>query len=298
MDDRVSFALTALMPARAGLSVVASNVGFVEGDRDQGDRAPGEQPEATGTSAGLPESGLESGLESGPESGPESAPEREEAPDFVAAAFEQLDVAVQLLLGLSVGALAPEQVRAVARGIVRRQATVSAAGLRVLAEIDVRDDVVPRARTGQASVAFQQHALGLDPFVARRESAAAHRLAGRSGELPAMGAGHASRRVHPGHVDVAVRTYRELGARLRGELIPLDRNAPDLADLAGHSEPDAEGEVWLPRMAVVDAQLTAWSTRLSVPTVDALARALVRELNPKAPPGGHEQRFLYMSQDL
>src|SRR3954451_19980823 len=216
------------MPARAGLSVVASNVGFVEGDRDQGDRAPGEQPEATGTSARVPESGLESGLESGPE----SAPEREEAPDFVAAAFEQLDAAVELLLGLSVSALAPEQVRAVARGIVRRQATVSAAGLRVLAEIDVRDDVVPRARTGQASVAFQQHPLGLDPFVARRESAAAHLLAAGSGDLPAMGAAYASGRVHRGHVDVAVRTYRELGARLRGELIPLDRDAPDLADLA------------------------------------------------------------------
>jgi hypothetical protein len=286
------------------LSVVTSSVGFVEGDRDQGKPAPGEQPEATVTPEpeGVPEPVPESEPEASPESGPESAPgspsPEEEPPGFVAAAFAQLDAAVEVLLGMGVTALPPEQVRAVARGIVRRQATVSAAALRVLAEIDGRDDVVPQARSGQASVAFQQHALGLDPFVARRESATAHLLAADRGDLAVMGAAYASGRVHRGHVDVAVRTCRELGARIRDELIPLDRDDPDLADLARHLAPDTEGDIWVRRIAVVDTKLTAWSTRLPVPTVDALARALVRELNPKAPPGGHEQRFLYMSQDL
>ncbi len=48
----------------------------------------------------------------------------------------------------------------------------------------------------------------------------------------------------------------------------------------------------------VDALITQWSLHLSVPEVDALARALVRELNPKQPNGAHEQRFCHMSQDL
>ena len=88
--------------------------------------------------------------------------------------------------------------------------------------MDARDDVVPKARAGQASIAFQQHALGVDHGTARRDSATAQLLDPDTGDLKVIGAAYAAGEVLRGHVDVAVRAHRDLGEKIREELIPVE----------------------------------------------------------------------------
>ena len=139
---------------------------------------------------------------------------------------------------------------------------------------------MPRARAGQASIAFQQHALGMDHHTARRDSATAQLLDPDTGDLKVMGAAYAAGEVLRGHVDVAVRTHRDLGEKIREELIPVDRTSRVVR-----------------RVEAVDALLAEKSREWSVRQLDRFARALVDELNPKTPAGAHERRFLYASPD-
>ena len=147
--------------------------------------------------------------------------------------------------------------------------------------MDARDDVVPRARAGQASIAFQQHALGMDHHTARRDSATAQLLDPDTGDLKVMGAAFAAGEVLRGHVDVAVRTHRDLGEKIREELIPVEQ----------------DGSGCVRRVEAVDALLAEKAREWSVRQLDRFARALVDELNPKTPAGAHERRFLYASPD-
>ena len=173
--------------------------------------------------------------------------------------------------------------RATVRGLTARAGRVECVRLRGLAAMDARDDVVPKARAGQASIAFQQHALGVDHATARRDSTTAQLLDPDTGDLKVTGAAYAAGTVLRGHVDVAVRAHRDLGEKIREELIPV--------------EGEAGGGGWVRRVEVVDAFLAAKAHRLSVKELDRLARALVEELNPKTPAGAHERRFLYASPD-
>src|SRR4051794_36900834 len=74
-------------------------------------------------------------------------------PEYVAAALALIDQGVAVLLELRHAALTAGELRAVTRELSVRQGMLASAGLRAVAGIDARDDVVPRARPGQASVA-------------------------------------------------------------------------------------------------------------------------------------------------
>ena len=141
-------------------------------------------------------------------------------PEFAAAALALVQRGLAVLLGVRHAALSAGELRALSREITAQQGTLASAWLRTLASMDARDDVVPKARAGQASLAFQQHALGIDPHTARRDSATAQLLDPDTGDLKAIGAAFAAGEVLRGHVDVAVRTHRDLGERIREELIP------------------------------------------------------------------------------
>ncbi len=100
--------------------------------------------------------------EAGSAEGRDGAPDgaADVPPEFVAAVFAQLDALVDVLQGLAWSPLSPGEVRATVRGLTALQGRVDAARLGGLVAVDARDDVVPKARAGQASVAFQQHAFG------------------------------------------------------------------------------------------------------------------------------------------
>ena len=115
-------------------------------------------------------------------------------PEFVAAVFAQLDALVDVLQGLAWSPLSPGEVRATVRGLTALQGRVDAARLGGLVAMDARDDVVPKARAGQASVAFQQHALGIDHGTARRDSTTAQLLDPDTGDLKVIGAAYAAGR--------------------------------------------------------------------------------------------------------
>ena len=100
-----------------------------------------------------------------------------------------------------------------------------------------------------------------------------------------MGAAFAAGTVLRGHVDVAVRTHRDLGPQVREEIVPLD------IDPATKVVP--EDSRYGRRIEAMDTLLTGESQQLSVDDLDALARSLVAELNPEEPAGAHERRFLY-----
>ena len=204
-------------------------------------------------------------------------------PECAAAALAVVRDGLAVLVGVRHAALSAGELRALSREITALQGAVASAGFRTLAAMDARDDVVPKARAGQASIAFQQHALGVDHGTARRDSTAAQLLDPDTGDLKVIGAAYAAGEVLRGHVDVAVRAHRDLGERIREELIPV--------------EGEAGGGGWVRRVEVVDAFLAAKAHRLSVKELDRLARALVEELNPKTPAGAHERRFLYASPD-
>src|SRR3954466_4215048 len=66
-------------------------------------------------------------------------------------------------------ALAPEDVRALGEVWERFTAQVASGRLGVLAAMDARDDVIPKARVGEAGAVFGSHALGHRRWVARRD---------------------------------------------------------------------------------------------------------------------------------
>src|SRR5919202_2567970 len=70
-------------------------------------------------------------------------------------------------------ALAPEDVLALGELWERFSAQVASARLGVLAAIDARDDVIPKAKVGEAGTVFACHALGQRRGTARRDAACA-----------------------------------------------------------------------------------------------------------------------------
>ena len=74
---------------------------------------------------------------------------------------------------------------------------------------------------------------------------------------------------------------------MREEIVPLDIDPP--------TKVVREDSRYGRRIEAMDTLLTGESQQLSVDDLDALARSLVDELNPKEPAGAHERRFLYAS---
>ncbi len=136
--------------------------------------------------------------------------------------------------GLTVrhAALAPEEVRALGEVWERFTAQVAAGRLGVLAAMDARDDVIPKAKVGDAGAVFGQHVLGQRRGTVRRDGVWASLLRPEGGDLPAVGAAFAAGDVSPAHVEVVVRAHRDLGARVRETL--MDCQTPD-------ADPDTDG---------------------------------------------------------
>jgi hypothetical protein len=192
-------------------------------------------------------------------------------------------------------------------------ARVGAARLAVLAGLDDREDLVPRARAGQAALVFQQHVLGMVPAQARRDAATAGLLRPEVGDLPRIGRAYAAGDILRGHVDVVVRAHRVLGAAAREVPVPLaelsqvhldpavtipasplERGpgtdpAPGTEPGSGEEGADPLGEVLaelaaeagpfacsVPQVRVVDAVLAHYARVLTVPELAVLAAASCR----------------------
>src|SRR5690348_9069998 len=95
-------------------------------------------------------------------------PAADVVPEVAAAALALVRDGVAVLLDVRHATLSAGELRALSREITALQGALASAGLRTLAAMDARDDVVPKARAGQASIAFQHHALGVDHHTARR----------------------------------------------------------------------------------------------------------------------------------
>jgi hypothetical protein len=74
------------------------------------------------------------------------------------------------LSSLRHAALGPEDVRALGEVWERFTAQVTSGRLGVLAAIDARDDVIPKARVGDAGAVFASHTLGQRRASARRDA--------------------------------------------------------------------------------------------------------------------------------
>ncbi len=201
-------------------------------------------------------------------------------PEFAAAALAVVRDGLAVLVGVRHAALSAGELRALSREITALQGSLASAGFRTLAAMDARDDVVPKARAGQASIAFQQHALGVDHGTARRDSTTAQLLDPDTGDLKVIGAAYAAGRCCAGTWTSRSAPTATSAKRMREELIPVE----------------GEGG-WVRRIEAVDALLAEKSRAWGVRELDRLARALVEELNPKTPAGAHERRFLYASPD-
>src|SRR3954451_6911673 len=124
------------------------------------------------------------------------------------------------LAALRHAALAPEDVRALGEVWERFTAQFASGRLGVLAAMDARDDVIPKARVGEAGAVFGSHVLGQRRGTARRDAVWAGLLRAEVGDLPAGGAAYAGGDITPGHVEVALRTHKEVGAPARHALVP------------------------------------------------------------------------------
>src|SRR5919199_4519811 len=113
------------------------------------------------------------------------------------------------LSSLRHAALAADDVRALGELWERFTAQVTSGRLGVLAAIDARDDVIPKARVGDAGAVFAHHGLGQRRARARRDALWAGLLRPEGGDLPAVGAAVAPGDVPPPHVEVAVPTPQE-----------------------------------------------------------------------------------------
>src|SRR5690348_2611372 len=123
------------------------------------------------------------------------------------------------LTSLRHSALAPEDVRALGELWERFSAQVGSGRLGVLAAMDARDDVIPKAKVGDAGAVFAHHVLGQRRGTARRDGRWAWLLRPEVGDLPAVGTALAAGDITTAHVEVAVRAHRDLGAQAREALV-------------------------------------------------------------------------------
>ena len=223
------------------------------------------------------------------------------------------------LASLRHSALAPEDVRALGEVWERFTAQVASGRLGVLAAIDARDDVIPKARVGDAGAVFAQHVLGQRRGTARRDGAWAGLLRPEVGDLPAVGAAFAAGDVSRAHVEVVVRAHRDLGAGVRENSDGLPgprrrhrRRHRRRPAAARRERPTPTPTCWQLRAAlatlsdafttrvrlirVVDVLLAHYARSFTVTELEAIAARIVRTLNPPDPKGAHERRYLHMSQ--
>ncbi len=213
------------------------------------------------------------------------------------------------LTSLRHSALAPEDVRALGELWERFTAQVGSGRLAVLAAMDARDDVIPKAKVGDAGAVFAHHVLGQRHGTARRDGRWAWLLRPEVGDLPAVGAALAAGDITTAHVEVAIRAHRDLGAQAREALVEcqipevvsddgdvgaaVERGEQLRAALAGLSNAFTAR---VRQILVVDVLLAHYARTFSVVELEAVAARIVRTLNAPNPKGAHERRFLFMSQ--
>src|SRR4051812_31608377 len=197
-------------------------------------------------------------------------------------------------------ALRPEEVLALGEVFERFTAQVASARLGLLAAIDARDDVIPKAKVGEAGAVFASHTLGQRRWAARRDGLWAGLLRPEVGDLPAIGAAFAAGDVTTAHVEVAVRTHKELGSAVREVLMGCripdgdDHITDQLRTALEHLSDGFTTPVRLIR--VVDAVLAHYAQRFTVTELEAIAKRIVAMVKPPDAKGAHEQRYLHMSQ--
>src|SRR3954449_4632471 len=169
------------------------------------------------------------------------------------------------LAALRHSALAPDDVRALGELWERFTAQVASARLGVLAAIDAREDVIPKSRVGDASAVFATHALGQRRGTARRDALWASLLRPEVGDLPAIGAAYAAGDVSTAHVEIGVRTHKELGAAVRDALMDCDV-ADDDSTQPDRAQPDrgAEDDLTVQLRAALAGLSDAFTARVRV----------------------------------
>ncbi len=224
-----------------------------------------------------------------------------------AASVQAVAQGIADLAALRHSALDAAEIRALGELWQRLSAQVNAGRLQLLAEMYARDDVIPKARVGDAGAVFGQHVLGQRRSTARRHAQDALLLRPDAGDLPCVGAVHAAGDVSEQHVEVAVRAHRRLGAAVRDELVDCSPLAAaevaDGAEAQTLRELDAVlGELSdgftrpVRQVLVVDATLAFYARRLTVAELSAVADRIVATLAPPSSEGSHERRYLHLSQ--
>jgi hypothetical protein len=166
-----------------------------------------------------------------------------------------------------------------------------------------RDDVIPKAKTGEAGAVFATHVLGQRSGVARRDGHWADLLRPEVGDLAAVGAAYAAGDITTAHVEVAARAHRDLGTQAREAMVEVE--VPD-GDSDGAEELRAalaaltDGFTATARQVrVVDVLLAHYARSMSVTELEAIAARIVATLtrpDPARAKAGHERRYLHMSQ--
>ena len=101
------------------------------------------------------------------------------------------------------------------RGVHAFLATVDAAYLGLVAELDARPGVLPGVPAGRAAATFLREGLRVSGPQAGRDVRAAKAIASAAPELPVMGAALAEGAVSRDHLDVAVSTVARIPKALK-----------------------------------------------------------------------------------
>src|SRR4051794_36731434 len=197
-----------------------------------------------------------------------------ESDAFLQDIFVRLGAIIDYRAGVRWAARGPRVIAAAVRALASEQARFDAAQLRVLHDVETRDDVVPRVRSGVSRAAAFLRGNGADAARAARDAAAARLVCGESADLAETGAAYAAGEISRAHLDVAVRSHEKLGAAARNALMPV--------------QDPRTGEVSERRcMELFDATLAEQARRFSVPEFTRIAERLVQNLNPPEPGDAH-----------
>src|SRR4051812_36946008 len=206
-----------------------------------------------------------------------------ESDAFLQDIFVRLGAIIDDLADVRWAARGPRVIAAAVRALASEQARFDAAQLRVLHDVETRDDVVPRVRSGVSRAAAFLRGNGADAARAARDAAAARLVCGESPDLAEVGTAYTAGEISRAHLDVAVRTCVKLGAAARNALMPVQD--PQTAEVTERR-----------CVELVDAGLAEQARRFSVPEFARIDERLVQNLNPPEPGDAHRRRYLLLSR--
>jgi hypothetical protein len=269
------------------LSVVGCSVLIVDGGRDQ-EPIP-QQPAAAGVSGACSDGIVEAAVRA--RAAREAADADTLAGDpYLTEVLARLHEAITDLSQTRWSARGPAVLAAGLRALAREQARLDSAALRLVGDVDGRDDVVLRAKPRTAGAAFLRTALGLERHRASRDADLARLVTGEQTDLAAMGAAYAAGDITRSHVEVAASVHRRLGAAARERLMPV--TDPDSVPDTG----EVTGETQRRTIEVVDAALAARARDFTVPEFARIGDRIVEALNPPSADGAHQRRYLHLSR--